>query len=241
MTFSPFPPKPGKPILTSTPRPPNRADPEFRVPGAPNIRQGNPQRSSQADQLNVSHGTDLSGMSARVRNKHLAKRRRIDPANANEALNELRATRSTALVQRIVYVGSQRQQVDQQQQPQPSTSRSVHSRRRRRSRPGLRALREIRAQQKSTALLICKLPFARVVRSILYKVLGPRASEFRIQAVAILALQEATEAFIVCLMEAAQKCAIHAKRITITPKDIRLVTDLQDIPTPQRTIEHLMY
>ncbi|KAA3681071.1 uncharacterized protein DEA37_0005883 [Paragonimus westermani] len=86
-----------------------------------------------------------------------------------------------------------------------------------------------------------KLPFARVVRSILYKVLGPRAGDFRIQAVAILALQEATEAFIVCLMEAAQKCAIHAKRVTITPKDIRLVTDLQDIPTPQRTIDYSMY
>ncbi|KAF8570060.1 hypothetical protein P879_03826 [Paragonimus westermani] len=263
MTFSPFPPKPGKPILTSTPRPPNRADPGFRVPDAPNIRHVNPQRSSQADQLNVSHGTDLSDMSARVRNKHLAKRRRIDPefydvcqvkrmhfslynvvhseANANEVLDEPRATRSAVPVQRIVSVGSQRQQVDQQQQPQPSTSRSMHSRRRRRTRPGTLALREIRAQQKSTALLICKLPFARVVRSILYKVLGPRASDFRIQAVAILALQEATEAFIVCLMEAAQKCAIHAKRVTITPKDIRLVTDLQDIPTPQRTIEHLMY
>ncbi|KAA3681073.1 uncharacterized protein DEA37_0005885, partial [Paragonimus westermani] len=193
MTFSPFPPKPGKPILTSTPRPPSRADPGFRVPDAPNIRHVNPQRSSQADQLNVSHGTDLSDMSARVRNKHLAKRRRIDPgvpqivliglfslaciaefydicqvkrmhfslcnmvhseASANEVLDKPRATRSAVPVQRILSVGSQRQQVDQQQQPQPSTSRSMHSRRRRRTRPGTLALREIRAQQKSTALLI---------------------------------------------------------------------------------------
>jgi len=88
----------------------------------------------------------------------------------------------------------------------------------RRYRPGTVALREIRKYQKSTALLVRKLPFQRLVREIAqdYK------SDLRFQSTAILALQEASEAYLVGLFEDTNLCAVHAKRITIMPKDLRL-------------------
>ena len=87
-----------------------------------------------------------------------------------------------------------------------------------RYRPGTVALREIRKFQKSTDLLIRKLPFQRVVREISsdYK------SDLRFQSQAILALQEAAEAYLVGLFEDTNLCAIHAKRVTIMPKDMQL-------------------
>ena len=88
----------------------------------------------------------------------------------------------------------------------------------RRFRPGTVALREIRKFQKSTDLLIRKLPFQKVVREIAtqYK------SDLRFQTQAILALQEACEAYLVKLFEDTNLCAIHAKRVTIMAKDMML-------------------
>lgn len=87
-----------------------------------------------------------------------------------------------------------------------------------RFRPGTVALREIRKYQKSTELLIRKLPFQRLVREIAneYK------TDLRFQASAVLALQEAAEAYLVGLFEDTNICAIHAKRVTIMPKDMQL-------------------
>jgi histone H3 len=87
-----------------------------------------------------------------------------------------------------------------------------------RFRPGTVALREIRKYQKSTELLIRKLPFQRLVREIAqdYK------TDLRFQASAISALQEATEAYLVALFEDTNLCSIHAKRITIQTKDMQL-------------------
>eukprot|EP01071_Lankesteria_metandrocarpae_P013032 Lankesteria_metandrocarpae@DN6577_c0_g1_i1.p1 len=84
--------------------------------------------------------------------------------------------------------------------------------------PGTVALREIRKYQKTTELLIRKLPFQRLVREIAteYK------SDLRFQSSAVLALQEASEAYLVGLFEDTNLCAIHAKRVTIMPKDIQL-------------------
>ncbi|CAL8080954.1 unnamed protein product [Calicophoron daubneyi] len=96
-----------------------------------------------------------------------------------------------------------------------------------------RVLAEIRKYQKSTELLLRKLPFCRIVRQIMYKIMGPRASEFRVQAVVFLMLQEVSEALLVALMEACQQCAIHARRITVMPKDLRLVLNLQGFPPRQ--------
>ena len=87
-----------------------------------------------------------------------------------------------------------------------------------RYRPGTVALREIRRYQKSTDLLIRKAPFQRLVREILQEI----DSDLRCQSTAVLALQEAAEAYLVGLFEDTNLCAIHAKRVTIMPKDIQL-------------------
>ena len=88
----------------------------------------------------------------------------------------------------------------------------------RRFRPGTVALREIRKFQKSTDLLIRKLPFQKVVREIATQF----KSDLRFQSQAILALQEACEAYLVKLFEDTNLCAIHAKRVTIMAKDMML-------------------
>lgn len=121
-----------------------------------------------------------------------------------------------------------------------------------RYRPGTVALREIRKYQKSTDLLLRKLPFQRLVREIAQDF----KNDLRFQSTAILALQEASEAYLVGLFEGTGRtecsecfvllflfvlcsdvccfsflcfvvldtnlCAIHAKRVTIMPKDIQL-------------------
>ncbi len=87
-----------------------------------------------------------------------------------------------------------------------------------RYRPGTVALREIRKYQKSTDLLIRKLPFQRLVREIAqdYK------TDLRFQTMAVAALQEAAEAYLVGLFEDTNLCCIHAKRVTIMPRDMQL-------------------
>ena len=83
-----------------------------------------------------------------------------------------------------------------------------------RYRPGTVALREIRRYQKSSELLIRRLPFQRLVREIAqdYK------TDLRFQGSAVLALQESAESYIVALFEDAMLCALHAKRVTIFPR-----------------------
>ncbi|PVF93263.1 putative HHT1-histone H3 [Serendipita vermifera] len=92
-----------------------------------------------------------------------------------------------------------------------------------RFRPGTVALREIRRYQKSTELLIRKLPFQRLVREIAqdYK------TDLRFQSSAVMALQEAAEAYLVSLFEDTNLAAIHAKRVTIQPKDLQLARRLR--------------
>ena len=83
---------------------------------------------------------------------------------------------------------------------------------------GTAAVKDIRHFQKTSALLIRKLPFQRLVREITqdYK------TDLRFQSAAILCLQEAAEAYLVRLFDDANLCAIHARRVTIMPKDIQL-------------------
>jgi histone H3/H4 len=110
---------------------------------------------------------------------------------------------------------TQRRPADQRPQPRVAAV----TRRKRRARPGERALKEIRAYQKSTDLLIRRLPFARLVREIQQ---GLTRQSYRWQGSAILALQEATEAHLVGLFEDCNLCAVHGKRVTIMPKDMQL-------------------
>jgi histone H3 len=88
----------------------------------------------------------------------------------------------------------------------------------RRFRPGTVALREIRKYQKRTELLLLKGPFARLVREISQDF----KADIRYQTHALLALQEAAEAYLTSLFEDTNLCAIHARRVTIMPKDMQL-------------------
>ena len=92
-----------------------------------------------------------------------------------------------------------------------------------RYRPGTVALREIRRYQKSTELLIRKLPFSRLVREVAQDF----KTDLRFQPQAMGALQEAAEAYLVGLFEDTNLCAIHAKRVTIMPKDIQLARQIR--------------
>lgn len=86
-------------------------------------------------------------------------------------------------------------------------------------RPGQKALKEIRAYQASTDLLIRRLPFARLVKEIQMQY---TRFPFRWQGSAMLALQEASEAHLIGLFEDCNLCAIHGRRVTIMPKDMQL-------------------
>lgn len=90
----------------------------------------------------------------------------------------------------------------------------------RRYRPGTVALREIRAYQKSTDLLIPRLPFSRLIKEIAQT--SSATVGLRFQSSALMALQEAAEAYLVQLFEDCVLCAIHARRVTIMPKDMVL-------------------
>jgi histone H3 len=92
-----------------------------------------------------------------------------------------------------------------------------------RYRPGTVALREIRRYQKSTDLLLRKEPFRRLVLEIAQDF----KSDARYQPTSILAMQEATEAYNVGLFEDGNICAIHAKRVTVMPKDVQLARRLR--------------
>lgn len=118
-------------------------------------------------------------------------------------------------------------QINRRQSPPPAARHQgsaqvlPHQRRREkphRYRPGTVALREIRRYQKSTDLLIRKAPFLRVVKEIA-KEMKP---DIRFQSTAVLALQEASEYYLVGLFEDTNMCAIHGKRTTIMPKDMQL-------------------
>lgn len=102
----------------------------------------------------------------------------------------------------------------------------------RRFRPGTVALRDIRRYQKGHQLLVPRAPFVRLVRELTVKVLENSSAkgahwsidprDARYNANAIEALREATEAYIVGLFEDTNLLAIHAKRVTIMPRDMQL-------------------
>lgn len=93
------------------------------------------------------------------------------------------------------------------------------------AKPGQAAIREIKKYQGTTELLLRKLPFQRLVREVMQG--DDRASDFRFQSDALLALQEASEAYIVGLFEDTNLCAIHAKRVTIMKKDMQLAVRIR--------------
>lgn len=89
----------------------------------------------------------------------------------------------------------------------------------RRFHPGTVALREIKRYQKTTDRLIQRSPFQRLLKEVLHDI-NP---ELRMQNLATIALQEASEAFLTNLFEDSNLVAIHGKRTTVTDKDLKLV------------------
>jgi len=125
--------------------------------------------------------------------------------------------------------GKRTKQVQQQAQPpgkQPRNMALYNQFNRQGQRQNVRRrnkkvwLREIKHFQNTTNLLLRKLPFQRLVREITQN-LRP-TDPVRFQSVAMLALQEAAEAYLIGLLEDANLCAIHAKRVTIKVKDMQL-------------------
>ncbi|BFZ55066.1 centromeric DNA-binding histone H3-like protein cse4 [Savitreella phatthalungensis] len=104
-----------------------------------------------------------------------------------------------------------------------------------RYKPGTVALREIRRYQKSTDLLMAKIPFGRVVREIAsefvtgYYAADYEAAGLRWQSHALLCLQEAAESYLVHLFEDVNLCAIHAKRVTIMQRDMQLARRIRGL------------
>ncbi|XP_056320064.1 histone H3-like centromeric protein A [Danio aesculapii] len=105
--------------------------------------------------------------------------------------------------------------------PSGSSPRKKH-----RFRPGTRALMEIRKYQKSTGLLLRKAPFSRLVREVCQTF---SREHMMWQGYALMALQEAAEAFMVRLFSDANLCAIHAKRVTLFPRDIQLARRIRGV------------
>ena len=114
----------------------------------------------------------------------------------------------------------------------------------RRFRPGTTALREIRKYQKSADTLIKKMPFLRLVKEIAGTYNSdPAGGEKRWQTTAVLALQEAAEAYLVGVFEDTNLCCLHAKRVTITKKDLGLAMRIRNAnrghdPGRGRATEH---
>ena len=101
-----------------------------------------------------------------------------------------------------------------------------------RFRPGTVALREIRRYQKSCDLLVAKLPFSLLVRQISLDFEDSDGnSPWRFTGASMLALQEASEAYLVGLVEDTNLCAIHAKRVTIQRRDMTLARRIRGEPT----------
>lgn len=99
-----------------------------------------------------------------------------------------------------------------------------------RYRPGTKALLEIRRYQKTTDLLMPKLPFSKLVREIAMRII-PRGAQMRFQSSALLALQEASEEYLTQLFEDCVLLAIHARRVTIMAKDMQLARRIRgEIP-----------
>ncbi|KAG8183606.1 hypothetical protein JTE90_025157 [Oedothorax gibbosus] len=95
---------------------------------------------------------------------------------------------------------------------------------RRRKSPNTVALQEIRKYQRSTALLVPKMPMARCLKEI---ITDNGQAGYRFNVSALECIHEAAEAFLVELFEDAVLCCIHGKRVTLMTKDFQLALRLR--------------
>lgn len=105
----------------------------------------------------------------------------------------------------------------------PPLSGGKGTKRRQRWRPGTVALREVRKYQTSTDFLIARAPFRRLVR----ETVSTLKDTIRMRSTALEAIQDATESYIVSVLNDANLCTIHAKRVTLFPKDLQLALRLR--------------
>ena len=113
--------------------------------------------------------------------------------------------------------------ISERKNKQLKTIRDEKLEKQRKIQRGMQALKEIQKYQKGADLLIRRVPFQRLVRDIVQK----RREGLKVQSLAVWALQEVGEAFLVGLMEQANLCTIHAKWVTIMPRDIQLACRIQ--------------
>lgn len=109
-------------------------------------------------------------------------------------------------------------------------SKSVNNKPPKRTKTGdtrSKTIKDIIRLQKTTHLLIPKLAFARVVKEVFQDFVEGYES-FRIQGVALQALQEAAEMYLVHFFQHAYQCTLHAKRVTLMPSDMRLLKRIRD-------------
>ena len=109
-------------------------------------------------------------------------------------------------------------QIRERKDKQLKALRNEKLEKQRKAQRGMQALKEIQKYQKGADLLIRRVAFQRLVKEIVQK----RREGLKLQSLVVLALQEAGEAFLVGLLEQANMCAIHAKWVTIMPRDIQL-------------------
>jgi histone H3/H4 len=99
-----------------------------------------------------------------------------------------------------------------------------------RFRPGTVALRNIRKQQMRTDLIISKIGFRRIMKMQADNL--TTQSDFpnglRMQLAGRIACQTAIESQLIKILEKANLLAIHAKRITVQPKDIQMARRIND-------------
>lgn len=166
---------------------------------------------------------------------------------ANQSLNQSRrsqrtapqtprsaSSRATARSPRTPVSAQSRSRVSNRgnDSPQPGPSRQTNTprsvpanlqRSRKQNNPKNKVLREIWQYQKSTRLLLPKAPFARLVR----ETLNSCGDQLRMQTLALEALQEATEMYVVQFMEDSYRCTLHRKQVTLKPSDMVLVRTLR--------------
>lgn len=119
--------------------------------------------------------------------------------------------------------------------PRPGTKKIVDAGRRstqaekinkkKRRAPGILVLRDIRRLQETTHSLIPRAPFSRLVREIALK--SSIHADLRFQSAALMALQEASEFYLISMFEDVNLCAIHGRRVTIMPRDISLTLKIR--------------
>ena len=116
------------------------------------------------------------------------------------------------------------QRIKGRKEKQLKVEREERQERKRKVQRGMQALKEIQIYQKGADLLIRRLPFQWLVREIAQQM----REGLRLHSAVILVLQEVEEAFLVGLLEQANLCAIHSKRVTIMPKTFSWHKELEE-------------